>query len=188
MKLRGMLALFTASLVAGELLEVADVSKEAVAGSREVTHVYGEHREVLHLQAPPLLVSKDVAKVSAGDEPKSVKVELTAEAAKKFAKDTAGMEGKRFAVLVQGKVMSVPMVRTAPLGGTFVISGFKDEAEVKGFVDGGFVGDVRFFGGFRGVTTAPTVGGAGRVVKRSGDVWRSARSRKGAAHCTTSSR
>jgi preprotein translocase subunit SecD len=135
MKFLGMLALFTTSLVAGELLEVAEVSKEAVPGSREVTHVYGEHSEVLHLHAPPLLVSKDVAKVSIGDEPRSVTVVLTAEAAKKFAKDTAGMEGKRFAVLVQGKVMSVPMVRTAPWGGTFIISGFKDEAEVKGFVE-----------------------------------------------------
>ena len=142
MKFPGVLAVLTgfltASLAAGELIEVLEVSKEATADSREVTYVYWyegkEHSEELHLKPTPLIVTDDVAKVSAGSEPRSFTAELTKEGEKKFAEKTAGLVGKRIAIVVQGKVISAPGLRFA-LGRNFTIDGFKDEAEVKAFVE-----------------------------------------------------
>ena len=129
------LALFASAASAGNLIEIASVAEKAVPGTREMTHTYPDHTEVIHIMKPPLITTEDVAEISLGDDPMVVRVKLSIDGAKKFTTATTGMGGKRIAIIVQGRIMNAPVINNAPLGGLFEISGFKNAAEAKVFVD-----------------------------------------------------
>ena len=71
---------------------------------------------------PPLIATSDVAKISISEDPLVVQVSLTDDGAKKFTTATTGMKGKRLAVIVQGRIVSAPLLQDAPLGRSFEFS------------------------------------------------------------------
>lgn len=62
-------------------------------------------------------------------------INLTEEGARRFSATTATMKGERVAIIVKGKVLSAPGIMNAPLGGSVMITGFKDFAEAEARVE-----------------------------------------------------
>lgn len=60
---------------------------------------------------------------------------LTAEAARAFAQTTSANVGRTLAIVVEGRVVSAPIIQSAILGGTGVITGNFDMAEATALVE-----------------------------------------------------
>jgi preprotein translocase subunit SecD len=111
--------------------------KQASSTPQRIKKPYtnGDRNEARYIVRPPLIATSDVAKISISEDPLVVQVSLTDDGAKKFTTATTGMKGKRLAVIVQGRIVSAPLLQDAPLGRSFEFSGFKDAAEAKVFVE-----------------------------------------------------
>ena len=125
----------TSSLNADELVEVAAVSEAPGPESREMTYTTGESEQIINVSKTSIITTEDVRSITIGEDPLVVIVDLTPDGKTKMMKGTAGMTGKKLAVLVNGRVQVAPVLHQAPLGGQFHISGFKKPEEAKDLVD-----------------------------------------------------
>jgi preprotein translocase subunit SecD len=94
--------------------------------------------EKVYLHKTAELTAADVASAAVGTDPRSkapvVEITFTEAGAKKVAKLTEEHKEKPLAVVVDGKVVSAPVVR-AKLGPRAVVSGKFTEAEAKKLAD-----------------------------------------------------
>jgi preprotein translocase subunit SecD len=100
------------------------LTEAAVAGTSEKVYL---HKDVA-------LTAKDVAGAAVtrdGAGNPAVGVTFTEEGTKKFAKLTEEHKGKRLAILVEGKVISAPVINDKVTGGKAMISGRFTKEEVE---------------------------------------------------------
>jgi len=126
---------FVASSSGRELIELAAEMQAAGPEVREMPYVNGEKEEIIKVSKFSIVKTEDVESVSIGGDPLVATVVLSAEGRKKMVKGTTDMKGKRLAVIINGRINMLPMLNDAPLGGEFVITGFKDPADAKAFGD-----------------------------------------------------
>ena len=131
------LALFAlnCSLNANELVKVAAVSEAPGPEFHEMAYTNGESEQKINVSKTSIITTEDVLSMTIGEDPLVVIVDLTPDGKTKMMKGTAGMTGKRLAVLVNGRVQVIPVLQHAPLGGQFHISGFKKPEEAKALAD-----------------------------------------------------
>jgi SecD/SecF fusion protein len=67
-----------------------------------------------------------------GNEGWTVQLKFDSEGAKKFGEITAAHKGHRFAIVLDGVVISAPVIRDAIYGGDAIITGKFDETEARG--------------------------------------------------------
>jgi preprotein translocase subunit SecD len=96
-----------------------------------MTYAIRDLTEVIHIKRLPLIADENVAEVTRTQDPRDVQVKLSADGTKKFAHKISSMAEGRFAILIQGKIISAPIIKKSPLGGNFEITlENADEAEV----------------------------------------------------------
>jgi preprotein translocase subunit SecD len=121
----------------GRGFEVRRAEDKPGEGLTEAT-VAGSARKVyLHREAA--LTGRDVTEARAiadGANGPAVEVTLTEEGRKKLAKVTEGHQGKPLAILVNGKVLSAPVVRGTISQGKALISGRFTKAEAETIAKG----------------------------------------------------
>jgi preprotein translocase subunit SecD len=121
----------------GSGFEVRRAEDKPGEGLTEAT-VAGSARKVyLHREAA--LTGRDVTEARAivdGTNGPAVEITLTEEGRKKLAKLTEGHQGKPLAILVNGKVLSAPVVRGTISQGKALISGRFTKAEAETIAKG----------------------------------------------------
>lgn len=128
--------------VASEVSASDAATLEKTNSGREILYLNSGDGKVILLRRNPesLLDETDLASAEAihdpfGGSPYSINLELTAEAAERFAAETLLLSKQnppvRLAILVPGKVLTAPFLRTAITGGKIQITGdfTKQEAE-----------------------------------------------------------
>ena len=123
------------SLNANELVKVSAVSEAPGPEFHEMAYTNGESEQKINVSKTSIITTEDVISMTIGEDPLVVIVDLTPDGKTKMMKGTAGMTGKRLAVLVNGRVQVVPVLQQAPLGGQFHISGFKKPEDAKALAD-----------------------------------------------------
>jgi preprotein translocase subunit SecD len=111
MRIIAMLLLFATGAWAGNLFEIAAGSKVAVPESEDMTYAIRDLTEVIHIKRLPLIADENVAEVTRTQDPRDVQVKLSADGTKKFADKISSMADERFAILIQGKIISAPIIK-----------------------------------------------------------------------------
>jgi preprotein translocase subunit SecD len=114
------------------------LAEEAPSPGLQQARIAGSDR-VVYLHREIIVNNDDIAKsrVVQGDGPArfGVSVELTPEAARKALQATANHIGKPVAVLIDGAVVTAPIVRS-PIGASGLISGDYTRSEAERIVNG----------------------------------------------------
>lgn len=76
------------------------------------------------------------AAIQTGGEDHRLEITLNDIGESRLAEATKDAQGKRLAILVGGRVLSTPVIQSAPLGKIFQITGFKSEEECVEFLRG----------------------------------------------------
>jgi hypothetical protein len=122
--------LLAAGICPGQTLRISEVV-EAVGPETETMSYSAEESEVqLFVKKKAFISDGDVQSAEAAAEG-LIHVKLSEAGAKKMAKVTGQMiPGRsRVALIVDGKVMTAPVIQSVPLGGSFQIDGFKDKTD-----------------------------------------------------------
>ncbi len=122
------LSLFCLSAHA-EIIRLSLATNEATPGYTR--HEYGEEQEAF-IKDEAFISDTDIeSAIPSPTRPDSVDISLTPEGTEKMIAATTPMRPGigRIAIMVDGKVLSVPVVQSVPLGKNFVINGLNDESE-----------------------------------------------------------
>lgn len=129
------LLLFAVTLTAhSEILRLSHVVPEAGSGITRFELVQGDHTSIIFIKDEPILTEADIAVARPSFEREdSIDVTLSPSGAKKMIEATAPMRPgiEQIAIIIDGKVVSAPVVQSVPLGKNFQISGLDDPNEPK---------------------------------------------------------
>lgn len=132
MKIILLLVLLT-SFGNAEILRLSLVAIKAGPGITALDLGEGEAKQIIFVHDKSFITEKDVKFATPSpSQPDSVDITLTPAGTKKMIAVTTKMRPSidRIAIIVNGKILSAPVVQSVPLGKNFVISGLdeKDEA------------------------------------------------------------
>ena len=123
------------------LLQIRLVQESAGADTEQMTFTHltkDEDRkvqEIVHVQKTPLLDQTSVSSAAVQKDPitgaPEINVTLTANGRKLFAEVTRRNIGKRLAIVVDGKLLSVPRIAGEIPGGSLPISARLSEQEIN---------------------------------------------------------
>ena len=138
-------ALAGATLTRAAVFEVRKVLDSPAADSVQVVLLHKAKdqdrpiKEVLNVAAKPLLDGSAVEAARIGADlitgKPQVEIDFTKQGRQQFAQATKANLNKRLAVLVDGKVLVAPVVRTEMRHGRIVITGDFDDREAQQLVD-----------------------------------------------------
>jgi len=120
--------LLAAGICQGQMLRLSEVVEAAGPETETMTYKEGESEVQLFVKKKAFISDGDVQSAEAAAEG-VIHVKLSEAGAEKMKEVTGRMlPGRsRIAVIVDGKVMTAPVVQSVPLGGSFQIEGFKDK-------------------------------------------------------------
>jgi preprotein translocase subunit SecD len=100
--------------------------------------VFGPTGETFYLHNEILVKQQDVESAGVVNQQKRPAIELilTSEGAKKFERLTAQNIGKRCGMILNGKLLSAPIIRDTISGGHAIISGIFTESEAEDIAKG----------------------------------------------------
>ena len=130
-------SLFVSDVQAAVRFEVKLAEDKPSPGLREVKTSGSEKRVYVHQQVVVTNSEIESARVLPGDAPGqyAVEVEFTASGAKKMLRATTAHIGKPMAVLIDGQVVTTPIVRT-PISTFARVTGNFTKAEAERIVNG----------------------------------------------------
>ncbi len=130
------LSLFLTSLAIGETtLAISKVSSEATPNTREMTLKYKESPQVINVDKNASLTEKDVKSASLVDgDDVVVDLVLNDSGREKFAKLTRESRGKAIAIIIDGSLVTAPMIREELAGGNLQIAENLDKKAAERFV------------------------------------------------------
>jgi preprotein translocase subunit SecD len=114
-----------------QIRRVVEKNESANAETLPFARAGGESS--LRVLKKPVLDGSDIARAVAQKDPgtgsNGVLVTLTEKGKERFASVTEGSIGKRLAIVVDGKIVAAPVIRTKIPGGSLVVSGNFTEKE-----------------------------------------------------------
>lgn len=119
--------LLTAGICPGQTLRLSEVVEAAGPETETMTYTAEESEAQLFVKKKAFISDGDVQSAEAAAEG-MIHVQLSEAGAKKMTKVTGQMiPGRsRIALIVDGKVMTAPVIQSVPLGGSFQVDGFKE--------------------------------------------------------------
>lgn len=96
-----------------------------IARYRYPADIDGQFYKIVALKTPPVINDKDIT--SAFPDLNTVKVYLTSQGSHKWAQITKMSSGKTLAIIVNGIIYSIPIIKGEDKSSTIVISGLKSE-------------------------------------------------------------
>lgn len=117
------------SAVAAEPFRISRVVAAAGDGVEEMVYSHEGREEKIFVKKEAVVTDKDVKEAWPGPPREAgISVTLNEAGAAKMAAATSGMEpGRdRMAMIIDGKVISAPVIRSVPLGASMTVSGFDD--------------------------------------------------------------
>ncbi len=142
MKLTTLFLVLIPCLATGEILRLSKVVPEAGDGITKYEYASGESKQIVFIEDKSIVTDADVAFATPSlTQENSIDVSLTEEGGRKMSDATAPMKPAvdRIAILIQGKLKTVPVLQSVPLGKNFMINGLneKDEPEtLAGLITG----------------------------------------------------
>jgi len=126
-----LLALSAASINAQDsFVQFRAVSPLATESTDTMTYSSGESALELHLVKEPIITNSQIASAEIDDnQPSVVMVTLTEEGEKRFDDGIKDMQGKQIAIVVNGRVVSAPVLQATSFGRILQISGNLSAAE-----------------------------------------------------------
>lgn len=121
----------------GEILRIGLVAEKLKPGYSLHELGEGDGKQELFIKDEGFLTEADVKTVNPSPtRPDAVDITLNEEGTKKMIAVTEKMRPgiDRLAIVVNGKVLSAPVLQSIPLGKNFVIIGLKEKGEVAKFV------------------------------------------------------
>lgn len=131
--LTSLLVLSVASINAQEpILQFRAVSPIASEATETLMYSSGESTQELHLVKAPIITNSQI-EAAKTDESNGVRVfvTLTEEGEKLFEDGIKDMQGQRIAIVVNGTVVSAPVLQATSFGRTLQISGNFSPAEAE---------------------------------------------------------
>ncbi len=121
-----------------ESFRISQVVIQAGEGVEEMNYINGGHEEKLFVKKEAVVTEKDV-EFAWVDTRKEISIRFNEEGAAKMKAVTSSMvpSHDRMAMLVDGKVVSAPVVTTVPLGPEMIITGMEalDRETLRGWAD-----------------------------------------------------
>lgn len=119
-------------------LEFRLAEREPTEGMTEMVFSGRDQRDTLYLHTEVLLSGEDVIDASATTENESpvVALRFTESGTKKFADITGSNIGRHLGMVVDGKLLSAPVIRDTIASGRAIITGNMSEQEAQRIADG----------------------------------------------------
>jgi preprotein translocase subunit SecD len=126
----------TASAIAETTVRFSEVCPENTSESAPMILAFRKTSEKLWVKNAPILTEQDIQSVSAFKEREDngINITLTPDGAKKFKNGIKDMQGKRLAMIIDGRLVSAPVLMVTDFGNKAQIMGNLSEDEVHKIV------------------------------------------------------